>query len=513
MKFSFCCLFPVLAFPGLCARLQADVRLPAVLGSNMVIQRDCPARIWGWADEGEKVTVKVGNVAGGEATGRGARPWSVELPPFKAGPVPDIVVSGKNSLTLSNLLAGDVWVCSGQSNMVFALGKTSNGKSDVAGAADSGMRLFQVAESSPAPLEPQEECKGSWMECNPQTAEKFSGVAYFFGRHLRKELGVPIGLIQAAEGGTPAENWLPKAAVAGDDSFDPLDGYRAEYPVRYRVYQQYLEAWKKKAVAAATTGQKLNPEPQPPPDPAQVKGKFFTLYNGRIHPLTSQPIRGILWYQGESNAQRAFQYRQLLSKLIRGWRSAWGEGDLPFVIVQLANFDASYLTPDAWAELREAQSHVAEEVPGCALVVAVDTGGPKGDLHPPDKQRPGDRAALAALKLAYGRDVVASGPVCDGVEFAEGSVRIRFKNSGAGLVAAGTANPQGFFLAGDDRRFYEADAVIDGNTVEARCASVPKPVAVRYGWKDNPVCTLYNGDGLPAVPFRSDNWPGPTGQK
>jgi sialate O-acetylesterase len=507
----FLAYLPLLAFLG--EPTFADVRLPAIIGNNMVLQRDREVKLWGWADTHETVNVTIGGHLVGTAVAQEGRPWEITIPALKAGPVPEVKIAGKNVITLTNVLAGDVWLCSGQSNMAFTLDKAINGKTEAAAANHPEIRFFHVLSLAPgATAKPQEDCRGEWVVCNPQTAPGFSAAAYFFSRDLNRKLGLPVGIIQSAVGGTPAEHWVPAQALNGDPSFNPLTGYEAEYPMRCAIYQKYVEIRKKKAEQPQPAGQ---PTPQPlvPPEtPQQAAAKFSTLYNSLIHPLTPFKIQGILWYQGETNSQRAFQYRPLLTKLITSWRSAWGEGDIPFLIIQLANFDASYLIPGAWAELREAQAQVASTVPNSGLAVTIDTGGPKGNLHPVNKEEAGSRAALVALKVAYGKDVVASGPTYESVEFRGDTAIVKLTNVGSGLEAKGDPKPKGFFVAGDDRIFRPAEAEIDGDTVKVRSNQVSKPVSVRYGWLDNPTCTLYNHEGLPAVPFRSDKWPGVTGK-
>jgi len=508
-----------LVFLGNVISTRADVRLPAILGSNMVVQQDQPLQFWGWADPGEKITIKIGDQEVGSAVGQGTAPWSVNIPPQKEGPIPDITVTGNNSVTLTNVVAGDVWLCSGQSNMDLALNRATNGPAEIAAANYPQIRLFHVGPipappaqpgASPVPSTgPQDDCKGEWVICSPQTVEKFSGVGYFFGRDLQQKLNKPIGLIQSSVGGTPIEYWMDSKSLNADPNLDPRQGYAAEYPLRMNIYQQYVTSWKKKAEDAQAANTPIPPQPPAPLTPDQVYKGFSTLYNKMIHPLISYRLKGVVWYQGETNSQRAFQYRSLLSNMITSWRTAWGQNDLPFIVVQIANFDAGYLQPGAWAELREAQALAAKEVPNCGLVVTADTGGLKGNLHPPDKQDPGKRCALSALKLAYGQDVVSSGPTFESAQFIDAKAIVKLTNLGSGLMTKDGAPPQGFSLAGDDHQFYPADAAIQDDTVVVTSAQVTKPVAVRYGWADNPNCTLYNKEELPAVPFRSDSFPLP----
>lgn len=493
---------------------RADVRLPSVIGDGMVFQRDVPVRLRGWADAGESIVVRMGGREVATTTAGKNTTWSVTLPAFPAGSVPDISISGKNEITLTDLLAGDVWICSGQSNMEMKLTRVDDAETEAAAADHPGIRLFNVApRNKTAGTKPQTNCNGRWSRCNPGSVVNFSAAAYYFGRDLHRETGVPIGLIMAAVGGTPAENWTPAAALKGDPALDLAKGYQQEYEFRAEYHRTFMERWEKDAAAAKAEGR---PEPQKstPPRPwSQVEPQFSTLYNSRIHPLTFQPVKGVFWYQGETNAQRAYQYRQVLTKLVTSWRGAWKDDDLPFVIAQLPNFQADRIIPGSWAELREAQARVAAEVPHCALAVLIDTAVPSEELHPKNKKDVGKRAALAALKTAYGRDIVASGPVFTGAEFHEGAATVRFRDIGGGLRGDKDGKVAGFFLAGENREFHPAEGVIDGDRVVVRSGAVAIPAAVRYAWADAPSCDLYNKEGLPAAPFRSDKWPGPTEER
>ncbi|GAA5121066.1 sialate O-acetylesterase [Luteolibacter yonseiensis] len=492
----------------------ADVRLPSLFGDGMVLQRDEPVNLRGWADPGEEVVVRIGGNEAGTARGGDDRSWSVTLPGFPAGPVPEIKISGRNEIVLKDVLAGDVWVCSGQSNMEMSLARAEDGPAEAAKADHPQIRLFRVNVLGKASgKQPGTDCRGKWAACSPESVKNFSAAAYYFGRDLHRETGVPIGLVLAAVGGTPAENWTPAAALKADPPLDLFRAYQQEYEFRLNYHQTYLKGWEKEAATARTEGR---PEPRKNPAPKkweEVEPRFSSLYNNLIHPITPQAVKGVFWYQGETNAQRAYQYRPLLARLITSWRSAWQKEDLPFVIAQLPNFQADRIIPGSWAELREAQARVAREVPHCALAVLIDTAVPSEELHPVNKRDVGKRAALAALKTAYKRDVVSSGPTFAGAAFHDGAATVEFQNIGDGLQAAAGEKISGFFLAGEDRRFHPAEAVVEGGRITVRSGLVPSPVAVRYAWADSPICDLYNKNGLPAAPFRSDDWPGPTEER
>jgi sialate O-acetylesterase len=443
---------------------RADIRLADCFGSGMVLQRDIPARISGYADQGESVTVTIGDQVVGQTTGAGpGRPWSVILPVFRAGPVADITVMGKNDVTLTNLLSGDVWVCSGQSNMDMSLvkgpwcpyGGVANAAEEVAAADYPRIRLFTSSG------------KKGWTACTPESAKSFSAAGYFFGRELQRELDVPIGLVQTAIGGTPAEYWTPRAAR------EAWPGFAAELESAREVLREL-----KPIFDADTTGQG---------------------YAARVKPLTVMRVKGVLWYQGEANAARAEQYAELMTQLIGGWRADWGQPDLPFVIMQLVNFgDGS----GAWPAMRAAQQRVAETVPHASLAVGIDIGDSK-NIHPKNKQDVGKRLALAALKDVYKKDVVSSGPVVQSAEFNNGKVTLMFDSCGEGQqLVFNPGEGSGFELAGVDGVFLPASVEQNEDTLILLAAGMNAPQVMRYAWSDNPVATLFNTAGLPAAPFQ-----------
>jgi sialate O-acetylesterase len=496
--------------------VAADVVLPAVIGPNMVLQRGVRASVWGWADPEEKVTVKIADQAKicvADAKGN----WAVKLNKMQAGGPLTMTVTGKNTIKLENILVGDVWVCSGQSNMRTPVAKSKNGQQEVKNAKYPSIRLFNV---KPATADkPQFDSRGSWSECTPETVPSFSAVGYFFGRHLHKRLKVPVGLIQSAYGGTPAEAWTPMEVLQADDLFRRTVIPFWEKKIRdydpaaeKKRYEAQLAAWKHQAEQAKAKGVKPR-RPQMPVIPAKSPHRPAGLYNAMIAPLTPLKIRGVIWYQGECNAGRAWQYRRLLPLLIESWRTKWGQGNFPFLIVQLANYNKRQPQPSqsTWAELREAQ-FMALSVPNTALVVAIDIGE-ADDIHPRNKQDVGKRLALAARKIAYGEDICFSGPVYESMRIAGEKVLLKFKHTCDGLSAKGGGELKGFAIAGADRKFVWADAKIEGNDVVVWSNQVVNPVAVRYAWADNPDCNLYNTTGLPASPFRTDKWPGITNCK
>jgi sialate O-acetylesterase len=637
----------------------AEVKLPAILGDHMVLQRDAKVRIWGFAAPGEKVSVhfrKQQAVTQADAKGN----WAVLLKPMRAGGPDNLTVIGKNTITLKDILVGEVWVCSGQSNMQYPVCASADSAKETAAANYPQIRLFTVTCASSA--KPLNEVSGSWTTCTPQTVPGFSAVAYYFGRGIHKYLNIPIGLINASWGGTNAETWTPREGFAmypalksfsdlleladknmaaatqkylekysewakathKDDpgnmgfkngwatidantkdwqtielpgSIDALNGstdfegiawvrkeftlppvyagknlelqagciddfdttyfngvqvgkmdrdsfYAYQTPRVYKIPGSLVKTGKNVVairivddlffggihaadICLVPTGKNVPPavsikgpwkvnvelqfqpvhrelaKPQPP-DTSGAPNTPTTLYNAMIHPLTPFAIRGAIWYQGENNAGKGYEYRSLFPALIQGWRKAWDEGDFPFYFVQLANFMAVKPEPSesGWAELREAQ-FLTLKLNNTGMAVIIDIGD-AGDIHPKNKQDVGKRLAQWALAKTYGqKKVVFSGPLYKSMKVKGDKIQIEFDCVGGGLVAKGD-NLTGFAIAGTDRKFVWAQAKIEGDRVIVWSDKVGKPVAVRYAWADNPVCNLYNKADLPACPFRTD---------
>jgi sialate O-acetylesterase len=461
----------------------AEVKLPAIFGNNMVLQRNMRAPIWGTADAGETVSITIGPrkvVVRADATGA----WQAKIGPFPAGGPHTITVAGATSTaTLTNVMVGEVWVASGQSNMEWPLTASRNAEYEIKNSAQPRIRLFSLAKAVKS--EPTRGMEGAWAECGPETVARFSAVAYFFGRALHRRLQIPIGLIQTAWGGTPAESWTARKWLESHEDLTPM----------------------------------LNRIPPPgqttkADDPSKPAWDAWTptgLYNGMIAPIVPYGIAGAIWYQGESNAGRAYQYRTLFPAMIRCWREAWGQGDFPFIWVQLANFMKRQPEPaeSSWAELREAQS-MTLSLPNTGQALAIDIGE-ADDIHPRNKQDVGIRLCLNAQRIWYGdKDTVASGPTFKSMAVNGSKAVLTFTNIGGGLLARDGLPLSGFAVAGSDRKFRWAQAQIVGSTVVVTSPDVENPIAVRYAWADNPNCTLYNAAGLPAGPFRTDNWPGAT---
>ncbi len=637
-----------LMVPGL---TFANVRLPQVLSSNMVIQRNQEIRIWGWADKGENVSV---DFAG---TVKKARPdksgnWMVTFPAMKEGGPYTMTVTGKNKIVLENILLGDVWICSGQSNMEFQLKNSNDAAAEIRSADFPQIRLLDIPHNlrlSPVDDVPET----SWQVCTPENVPSFSAVGYFFGRDIYREINVPVGLINSNWGGTNVEAWTSGDYITRVDEFKhSLDNVSEETLEQLRKQQtetikKMLEEfgvkegdlnkqadwsgmnvdttmwktmkvpglWENKGLpgidgvvwfrreidipaSVAEKGATLNlgkiddsdytwvngkkvgesvnkydvdrsyelsPEVLKPgkniiavkvvdtgggggfysaPDDMNLKSGDFllslagpwkyrlsgeglkyssnpmgpnekpaTLYNGMIHPLLNLGVKGAIWYQGESNADRAYQYRSLFPLMIRCWRDKFNEPGMPFFFVQLANFMAARPEPgeSTWAELREAQTATLDSLDNTGMSVIIDIGE-AGDIHPKNKQDVGYRLAQNALGITYGKNVESMGPIFESAEFRDGKAIVSFTHKGSGLMVKDRYGYlKGFALAGPDKKFHWAKAEISDGKVIVSSDEVKNPSAVRYAWADNPDdANLYNEEGLPASPFRSDDWPGIT---
>jgi sialate O-acetylesterase len=492
-----------LALMILCGVAAADVRLPALLSENAVLQRDIPVRIWGNADPGETVTVRFRTetaTARADDIGR----WTAYLRPLSAGGPDDLVVSGKNTITVRNVLVGDVWVASGQSNMQWSVRQSNDPDKEMAAARHPRIRLFKVPLKSSEYV--QEDVDAAWRECAPESVADFSAVAYYFGRDLHQKLQVPVGLVQTAWGGTPAESWTSLPTLSSDPA---LNVHLTEwarnterYPENVARHRLAMEAWKQKAAQAKAEGkQPPNPPgvPQGPGHPWMPGG----LFNAMIAPLTNYAIRGAIWYQGESNAgpPRAVLYNRLFETMIKDWRRAWGQGDFPFLFVQLANY-AKVGERSQWPELREAQLQTLS-LKNTGMAVTIDIGD-SNDIHPRNKQDVGMRLARAARAISHGESLEYSGPIYRQMTLEQGSIRLWFDH--AKVLAARGGTLKGFQVAGADRKFVTATARIDGSTVVVSSAEVQNPVAVRYAWAADPEANLTGAEGLPASPFRTDRW-------
>ena len=498
-------LASLLTIGALASVARADIRLPAVVGDHMVLQRDLPLPIWGWADPGEEVNVTFGE-AKASATADASGKWRITLPAMKAGKALEMTLVGKNTIKLVDILIGEVWLGSGQSNMQWSVEVSDNAKSEIAAANFPDIRLFSV------PLvpsgKPASDVNARWVACTPETVKGFSAVLFFFGRQLRQELDVPIGLINTSWGGTRIEPWTPPEGFASQSE---LQGDLEWINARKSDYQQALDtslaqyrAWIESADQAKAAGQEIPDPPAAPPHPLNSNGVSTGLYNGMIHPLVPFAIRGALWYQGEANVGQGMQYNTRMKALIQGWRNVWGQGDFPFLFVQLAPFDYGGV-PTRLPEIWEAQAATLA-FPNTGMAVTTDLVPNLKDIHPPNKQDVGKRLALWALANTYGHsDLEYCGPQYESFQVEGNHIRLKFKHAG-GLAARDGGPLSWFSIAGADKKFVPAEAVIDGESVVVSSPNVAQPVAVRFGWHQLANPNLANKAGLPASPFRTDNW-------
>jgi sialate O-acetylesterase len=654
----------VICTTPLAPQARGEVRVPSIIGDNMVLQQGHKARLWGTAQPGERVTVAFAGRTERAITDAQSH-WQIFLGPLKAGGPFELTIAGSNTLTFKNVLVGDVWICSGQSNMEFPLVNATGGAEAMAQANYPEIHLFTVQKGTAA--SPLDDVNGHWVLATPEQVGQFSAVGYFFGRELYQRLKTPLGLIHTSWGGTPAEAWASHEALAANADLRPiLDRYQTSLetlPQRRENYERTLAEWERKNFSEdpgnkgealgfadpalnATDWKQMNlpqffetaglvidgavwfrKEVELPPSwsgkelalnltaiddfdityfngarvgatgsetpnsymvprrytvPGSLvhagrnviavrvfdragEGGFgraglmslapvgaketeaislagpwsykvelalepkkpdygsrpellgptnpnspSVLYNAMIAPLRPYAIRGVIWYQGESNASRAYQYRALFPTMIRDWRAAWGAGDFPFYFVQLANWQPAKSEPgdSEWAELREAQT-MTLRVPRTGMAVTIDIGDPN-DIHPRNKLDVGKRLAAWALAETYHQKIESSGPLYDSFSVKDDKIRVQFKHLDGGLRTSDGGPPKGFTIAGADHKFVWANASVEGDSVVVWSKDVARPVAVRYAWADNPVSNLYNTAGLPASPFRTDDWPGVT---
>jgi sialate O-acetylesterase len=493
------------------AAALAKVSLPDLFSDHMVLQADREVPVWGWAEPSEEVTVAIaGQTKTATADPKGK--WLVKLNPLKAGEALTLTVKGGNTITIQDVLVGEVWLCSGQSNMQMTVSAAKDFPKEKAAANYPKIRMFREA-SNPATT-PQDHCKGTWQVCSPETVGGFSATGYFFGRELHQTLGVPVGLINSSVGGTAIEAWTSLEAQKDKPEVKPIFERwtkQAETwdPAKAQAqYDKQLAAYKEAAAKARAEGKRAPAAPRKPVDPRLNANHPANLFNAKIAPLVPYAIRGAIWYQGESNAGNlAGIYGLQLETLIKDWRSRWGEGDFPFAWVQLPNFRAPQTKPvesSNWALVREGMLKTLA-LPNTGMAITIDVGE-ANDIHPKDKQDVGKRLAMWALAKVYGRPVASSGPLVASHKISGSQVILSFKHTDGGLVAKeGTL--KGFAIAGADGNWVRAEAKIAGDQVIVSSPDVKDPVAVRYDWADNPDGNLYNGAGLPASPFRTDDRP------
>ncbi len=497
--------------------LRAELRLPAIFGSGMVLQRNEEIVVWGKGDPNESVTVEFARQTRKTVCGKDGT-WKVKLAPLKTSKERQtMVVRGSNVIEFADILVGDVWLASGQSNMAMNTAKSVEWKELSATAEDPLLRIFYVAPSKSSPMAIVDDCKGDWKRADATSVRNVTAAGYYFARKIRAEVDVPIGLIDSAWGGTAAEYWTSREALLSSpvtrplwksfqhriDTFDPATATPPE------EVNRLMAEWRKKNLEARRNKKRIPRPPKVVGHPAKKRYTPCNMFNSMIYPIVPFGIRGVLWYQGESNRERAEQYETLLPIMIADWRQRWGHSELPFYIVQLANLKKSPTDPgeSLWAELQWAQFQIMRSTINSGLAVIND--GSDTSLHPGDKKKVGDRLARWALADVYGKDdLVVSGPLYREAKTEGGRVRILFDHA-EGLKSSDGKPLKRFQIAGDDRVWVWAEAVIEDQSVVVSSPKVEDPVAVRYAWAGNPEgANLTNASGLPTSLFKTDDWPG-----
>jgi sialate O-acetylesterase len=498
--------------------VQAELELPAVFSDSMVIQRNQNVQVWGWASAGSSVSVTLAD-QNKTATADGQGRWSLKLGPLPAGGPFTLTVScDGDKKQVTDILVGEVWLCSGQSNMAMTVSRAANAGQEAAAADFPEIRMFR--ESSSHALEPQQKCAGRWLVCSPDTVGGFSATAYFFGRELHKALGVPVGLVNSSVGGTSIESWTSMSAQSAVDAIAPrLEAWNEadrsfDADTARQRYEQQLARWENLRDKAKQDGKPVPRKPRMASQPHRDRNFPSNLYNGKINPLVGYTIKGAIWYQGENSSGRGFAhlYGTQLETLISDWRSRWGQGDFPFAWVQLPNFRSKQVQPSetsGWVLVQEGMLKTLRRVANTGMAITIDVGE-ANDIHPKDKQTVGSRLATWALHDVYEQPNptgASMGPLFASLQINDSDALLTFDQATQRLVTRDGEAVQGFAVAGEDRVFHWADAQIEGNRIRVSSSQVARPVAVRYSWAGNPLGNIYNMQGLPMSPFRTDQWP------
>jgi sialate O-acetylesterase len=480
----------------------AQIKLPGIISDNMILQQNSKVALWGWAKPGEKVSiVNSWNNKSATVTTDASGKWLTYVATTKAGGPYQLTFKASNTIEVKNILLGEVWLASGQSNMEFFIGKMPNPSYNgvinhdgvMKDAEHSDIRTIDVPNK--VADEPQTDFKGEWKLCSANAIDTFSAVAYFFAREINKATGFPVGIINSTWGGTPAESWTKKEVLQGDSDLNPiLVRYQKAvdiFPEESEKYKTVLAKWKE------DTSKRKGAAPRGPMGPNHNQSPY-KLYNGMIVPIEPYIIKGVIWYQGENNADRAFQYRKLFPAMINNWRSDWKNSKLPFYFVQISPHRSQN------PEIRDAQLYVYRHTPYTGMAVTTDNGDSL-NIHPRNKELVGKRLSLWALRNEYGKkSIIVSGPLYKSMKIEGNKIRISF-DFDKGLVAKDGALKE-FAITDDDQNFVAANAKIEGNTVVVWSDEVQHPKAVRFAWKNVPHPNLFNGAGLPASPFRTDSW-------
>ena len=517
---------------GTCLTASADVRVPRLFADNMVLQQQTGNAVWGFAASGEKVTVRASWGAEASAVADDQGEWKVMLKTPGHGTGHSLTVAGTNTVKIRNVAIGEVWLCAGQSNMGWSLGNSFGGEEEAAQANSPGYRIFKSARQHwHEPLKESRDRLAKWSPCNPESAAATSAVSYYFGKKLHEELGIPVGIIVQAYAGTPIEGWMPKQIQADDPrTMEAMANYerlsrRFSREDALETFDSELKAYNDKIDAGETMKKAFRPLSPPTITKPAILGHQYPshIFNAMIYPIRPYGIRGAIWYQGERNSKdvpQALNYRKQLALLVDYYRSSWHElsegnvaRDFPFYFTQLPSWNPPQEKPvegleASWAVNREMMRLVTQDVPNTGMAVSVDTGDAIA-LHPKNKKPIGIRHAYLALKQVYGKDIVDCGPRYKKQAIRGSQITLEFDSVGSGLMSAKPTKLNSFAIAGNDRQWQWADAEIKGNTVIVSSAAVSAPVAVRYAWAMNPSGRnlLYNKEGLPASPFRTDDWP------
>ncbi len=483
---------------------HAEVRLPALFSDHMVLQQDAAAPVWGWAAAGEQITVSIDGQTKTTTAGADGR-WQVKLDPLNSSEPLGMTIKGTNTITIKDVLAGETWLCAGQSNMVMTVSASKDYEKEREAAKLPQIRMFTVADDRAT--SPQSDCHGSWIVCSPETVGAFSAVAFYFGRELHQRLGRAVGLINSSAGGTLIESWLNLEAQQQSAELKPFFAQRDRLMAAFdraaaeKNYEAVMTKWKLAVEKARADKLPLPKQPSHPYGSHLGAMDVGGLFNGKIAPLIPYAMRGIVWYQGESNCtpERSPFYETQMRLLVTDWRARWGS-ELPFAWVQLPNVRKT----GSYADIREVQMKCLD-LPKTGMAITIDIGESR-DLHPKNKQDVGRRLALWALGTVYGEKVPAiSGPLFIQHEVRGSEIVLSFRHTEGGLMAK-DGDLKGFLIAGENRAWKTAAARIEGDTVIVSAPNVPQPLAVRYAWAADPVCNLFNGAGLPASPFRTDDW-------
>lgn len=485
---------------------HANVELAPVYGDHAVIQRDRPVPVWGTAEPGEQVSVAFRGSSATVVAGKNGR-WMATIGPFSAsGEGAPLVVEGKNRVRLDDVVVGDVWLCSGQSNMELPVSMALDAKKEIAAAHYPLVRQIRFRHV-PTPMPLTRPPNTGWLSAEPKSVGDFSAVAYFFAREMSGRLNIPIGIVQSTYGGTPIEAWISPEALAKDPAYPAVDARQkgataVPFTVRKARYDEACAEWEKGERMAAAAGPAAHDrylkEHGKPPSPLWPQCESSALFNAMIDPIVPCALRGVLWYQGESNADHPAEYRSLFQTLITSWRGYFRDSELPFYWVQLPDFE----TNEPWAKLREAQSE-ALVLPHTAQAVAIDVGDPH-NIHPRNKQAVGHRLALIVRAKLFSEAVEWSGPLFESVEREGSALRVHFSHAKG--LAAESGQVGALEIAGSDRHFHPAAGRIEGESIVISSPEVAEPVAVRYAFQSAPHANLYNAAGLPACPFRTDTW-------